>query len=133
MKGLVNSVKRASEDLIQMYPVDSGGNFKGQPIPQTAAKPTSAIVPLKFNATLDGIGGIIIGNVFKLPKERLPRGYKDANIAFVVMGEDQDITSGQDWTTKITGQMIMLPTGGTGEDGWGGYDYNKFDETADHN
>ena len=130
MKGLVSSVRRASEDLIQMYPVDSGGNFKGQPIPQTAAKPTSAIVPLKFNATLDGIGGIIIGNVFKLPPERLPRGYKDANIAFVVMGEDQDITSGQDWTTKITGQMIMLPTGGTGEDGWEGYDYNQYDETA---
>jgi hypothetical protein len=130
MKGLVSSVRRASEDLIQMYPVDSGGNFKGQPIAQTAAKPTSAIVPLKFNATLDGIGGIIIGNVFKLPKERLPRGYKEANIAFVVMGEDQDITSGQDWTTKITGQMIMLPTGGTGEDGWEGYDYNQYDETA---
>jgi hypothetical protein len=132
MKGLVSSVRRASEDLIQMYPVDSGGNFKGQPIPKTAAKPTSAIVPLKFNATLDGIGGIIIGNVFKLPPERLPRGYKEANIAFVVMGEDQDITSGQDWTTKITGQMIMLPTGGTGEDGWEGYDYNQYDETADH-
>ena len=132
MKGLVSSVRRASEDLIQMYPVDSGENFKGQPIPQTAAKPTSAIVPLKFNATLDGIGGIIIGNVFKLPKERLPKGYKEANIAFVVMGEDQDITSGQDWTTKITGQMIMLPTGGTGEeDGWEGYDYNQYDETAD--
>jgi hypothetical protein len=132
MKGLVSSVRRASEDLIQMYPVDSGENFKGQPIPKTAAKPTSAIVPLKFNATLDGIGGIIIGNVFKLPPERLPKGYKEANIAFVVMGEDQDITSGQDWTTKITGQMIMLPTGGTGEeDGWEGYDYNEFDETAD--
>ena len=131
MKGLVSSVRRASEDLIQMYPVDSGGNFKGQPIPKTAAKPTSAIVPLKFNATLDGIGGIIIGNVFKLPKERLPKGYKEANIAFVVMGEDQDITSGQDWTTKITGQMIMLPTGGTGEDGWDGYDYNQYNETAD--
>jgi hypothetical protein len=132
MKGLVSSVRRASEDLIQMYPVDSGENFKGQPIPKTAAKPTSAIVPLKFNATLDGIGGIIIGNVFKLPPKRLPRGYKEANIAFVVMGEDQDITSGQDWTTKITGQMIMLPTGGTGEeDGWEGYDYNQYDETAD--
>ena len=130
MKGLVSSVRRASEDLIQMYPVDSGGNFKGQPILKKAAKPTSAIVPLKFNATLDGIGGIIIGNVFKLPPERLPRGYKDANIAFVVMGEDQDITSGQDWTTKITGQMIMLPTGGTGEDtGWEEYDYNQYDET----
>jgi hypothetical protein len=131
MKGLVSSVRRASEDLIQMYPVDSGVNFKGQPIPKIAAKPTSAIVPLKFNATLDGIGGIIIGNVFKLPLERLPKGYKEANIAFVVMGEDQDITSGQDWTTKITGQMIMLPTGGTGEDGWEGYDYNQYDEEID--
>lgn len=136
-KGLINAVKRASEDLNQMYPQDSNGKYKGEIIKETSEKPTSAIIPLKFTATLDGMGGIVIGNVFKIPSSRLPRGYKDANIAFVVMGEDQTITSGQDWTTKITGQMIMLPIkpkGGTkNADGWnnvaGGY--NQYDEKAD--
>ena len=133
-KGLVSAVKRAADDLIQMYPQDSGGHYKGEIITETASKPTSAIIPLKFTATLDGMGGIVIGNVFKIPSSRLPKGYKDANIAFVVMGEDQTITSGQDWTTKITGQMIMLPIkseGGTkSTDGWDGVDYNLFDESA---
>ena len=133
-KGLVSAVKRASEELNQMYPQDSGNKYKGQIITSTATRPTSAIIPLKFTATLDGMGGIVIGNVFKLPASRLPKGYKDANIAFVVMGEDQTITSGQDWTVKITGQMIMLPVkpkGGTqNADGWSGFDYNQYDESA---
>ena len=138
-KGLVSAVKRASENLIKMYPsttTTSTGKkvYKGQPIPKPPTSTTSAIIPLKFNATLDGISGIIIGNVFKLPDSRLPRGYKKANIAFIAMTEDQSITSGQDWTTKITGQMIILPKKGelgksTG-DGWDGVDFNSFDEMA---
>ena len=136
-KGLVGAVKRAAEELIQMYPQNGNGHYKGEIIKQSVEKPTSAIIPLKFNATLDGIGGIVIGNVFKLPPSRLPRGYKDANIAFVVMGEDQTITAAQDWTTKITGQMIMLPTKPKGEaqnaNGWDNLEggYNQYDEKAD--
>ena len=134
MKGLVNAVRRASENLIKMYPKDSGKHYKGEIIKNVVSQPTSAIIPLKFNATLDGISGIIIGNVFKLPDSRLPRGYKDANIAFVVMTEDQTITSGQDWTTKITGQMIILSKNtqliGKG-DGWDAIDFNQYDEKLD--
>ena len=47
--------------------------FKGQPIPAPAPR-LSAVIPLKFNLKLDGISGIVIGNVFKLPKNRLPFG-----------------------------------------------------------
>ena len=134
MKGLVNAVRRASENLIKMYPKDSGKHYKGEIIKNVVSQPTSAIIPLKFNATLDGISGIIIGNVFKLPDSRLPRGYKDANIAFVVMTEDQTITSGQDWTTKITGQMIILSKNtqliGKG-DGWDAIDFNQYNEEID--
>ena len=57
---------------------------------------------------MDGIGGIVIGNVFKVQKDRLPKGYQGDEIAFVVMTENQKITSGQDWTTDITGQLILL-------------------------
>ena len=56
---------------------------------------------------LDGISGIVIGNVFKLNKSRLPKSYNDAKIAFVVFGEEQTINN-QDWTTTITGQVILL-------------------------
>lgn len=68
----------------------------------------SSIIPLKFNAKMDGIGGIVIGNIFKLPKSRLPKGYNGDDIAFVVMGINHQITDGQDWTTEISGQLILL-------------------------
>ena len=82
--------------------------YKGQQIPIKDPPPKSSIIPLKFTAQLDGIGGIVIGNVFKVKKDRLPKGYQGDEVAFVVMGENQKITPGQDWTTDITGQLILL-------------------------
>ena len=68
----------------------------------------SSIIPLKFNAQIDGIGGIVIGNVFKVKKDRLPIGYQGDDIAFAVMTENQKITVGQDWVTEFSGQLILL-------------------------
>ena len=68
----------------------------------------SSIIPLKFNCKMDGIGGIVIGNIFKLPKDRLPKGYQGDDIAFVVMGVNHKITNGQDWITELSGQLILL-------------------------
>ena len=68
----------------------------------------SSIIPLKFNVKLDGISGIVIGNVFKIDSSRLPELYKQNKVAFIVTGEQQEIT-GQDWTTTITGQATILP------------------------
>ena len=68
----------------------------------------SAVIPLKFDAKLDGIGGIVIGNVFKVKKDRLPIGYQGDDIAFAVMTENQKITVGQDWVTEFSGQLILL-------------------------
>ena len=70
----------------------------------------SAVIPLKFNCKMDGISGIVIGHVFKVEKDKLPKGYQSDDIAFVVMGESQTITSGQDWTTEISGQLMLLDT-----------------------
>ena len=132
IKGVVNSIKRSAKDLAKRYPTTKNGHYKGQFIPRIVQEPTSAIIPLKFSATIDGISGIVIGNVFKIPSSRLPKGYKDANVAFVVMGEDQNITSGQDWTTKIIGQMIILDDlskSGLENNEWASYDFNQFDES----
>ena len=71
----------------------------------------SAVIPLKFNVSIDGVSGIIIGNVFKVEKEKLPKGYQADDIAFVVMSESQKITSGQDWTTELSGQLMLLDLG----------------------
>ena len=84
----------------------------------------SAVIPLEFSMTLDGISNIVIGSVFKIREDRLPRAYrpsndsnfKGANVGFIVFNEEQTITAGQDWTTKIGGKMILLPNDNVGKD-----------------
>lgn len=74
----------------------------------------STVIPLKFNCQIDGIGGIVIGNVFKVDKRFLPKGYGGNDMAFAVLTENQTITSGQDWTTEFSGQMLLLDLGKKG-------------------
>ena len=69
----------------------------------------NSVIPLEFSATMDGISGIVIGNVFKIQKDRLPRAYAKSDIGFIVFNEEQKITAGGDWTTDISGKMIILP------------------------
>lgn len=84
---------------------------------------TSAVIPLEFNVTFDGISNMIIGSVFKIRADRLPKAYGPstynspggANVAFIVFKEEQSITAGQDWVTKIGGKMIMLPNENHGQ------------------
>ena len=76
---------------------------------------TSAVIPLEFNLTFDGISNILIGCIFKIKDDKLPKGYrtdKDGNsVGFIVFSEEQSITAGQDWVTKIGGKMIMMQGG----------------------
>jgi hypothetical protein len=67
---------------------------------------------------MDGIGGIIIGNLFRIPDDLLPRGYKGggagpSKIAYVVLGIGHSINN-NDWVTKLDAQFIILdePKGG---------------------
>ena len=75
----------------------------------------SAVIPLEFTMTLDGISNIVIGSVFKIRGDRLPKEYRE-RVAFIVFKEEQSITSGQDWVTKIGGKMIILPGDNQGKD-----------------
>jgi hypothetical protein len=68
-------------------------------------------IPAELEMTLDGISGIIMGNAFTVPQDRLPlslRG-KDglAKIAFIVTNLTHTIQNNE-WLTKIKGQMIKL-------------------------
>mgnify|MGYP003666273746 FL=1 len=83
--------------------------YKGQPKPSPKMPNASSVIPLKFNCKMDGIGGVVIGNIFQIDPTRLPRGYKGSDVAFVTTGEAQKITAGNDWTTTINGQLTLLP------------------------
>ncbi len=122
--GLYQNLESTVEFLQTRYPLTNkdGEEFKiNEEIKAGALRKKiksqkSSIIPLKFTGLLDGIGGIVIGNVFKINKNRLPKGYQGKDIAFVVHGESQTITSGQDWTTEISGQLILLDIKGEEEE-----------------
>ena len=97
---------------------DGSPYYKGQPRRSLSNQRISSIIPLKFNGIMDGISGIKIGNVFKIQPDRLPIGYQSKDIHFIIMGESQKITNGQDWTTEIKGNLILLNQQSENEDGW---------------
>ena len=70
----------------------------------------SAILPIKFDVQLDGIGGITPLTLFKIHKDVLPIGYQSNNIIFIVKEEIQRITKEQDWITEFNGQLVLKDT-----------------------
>jgi hypothetical protein len=76
-----------------------------------------AIIPTKLTLTIDGIGGIIIGNLFKIPEDSLPRGYKGEKgigrkLGYIVTGLSHKIDTGF-WETTIDSQTVILETNET--------------------
>jgi len=70
------------------------------------------LIPTKLSLTMDGIGGMIIGNLFKIPDEVLPRGYKGigagpAKIGYAVIGLNHSLQN-NDWTTTVDSQFIIM-------------------------
>lgn len=131
--GMMKSAQSAMERVYLKYgqTIEEKGIYYGMVKP-TPTKPRSAIIPLKFNCKMDGIGGIVIGNVFKLPKDRLPRGYDADDVSFIVMGEEQNM-EGNDWTTTINGHLILLGDTETGQYEEGNWDSNQYDESKGEN
>jgi hypothetical protein len=66
-----------------------------------------AIVPISLEATLDGIGGMTIGEIFTVNKDILPKQYQDRSIGFIITGISNNITR-PDWKTTITTQVCLL-------------------------
>jgi muramidase (phage lysozyme) len=70
------------------------------------------LIPTKFSFEMDGIGGLVIGHMFKLPDSVLPRGYRGEKGIGSQLG--QTITSighsisNNDWVTKIDALNIVL-------------------------
>ena len=81
-------------------------------------KSATLLIPLTFNAIIDGITGIMPYNAFLLPNNRLPIRYQgnvDPNtkvlkpkVAFIIFSIDHIFDSNQ-WKTKLTGQLIYVP------------------------
>lgn len=66
----------------------------------------AGLIPLELNLTIQGLGGLKIGQAFTISEELLPSRYK-GNVAFLITGLDHSIT-GNKWTTGIKAQMIII-------------------------
>jgi hypothetical protein len=75
-----------------------------------------SIIPIKLSLTIDGIGGLVIGHLFKIPPDLLPKGYKSdtvgGKLVQIIVGLGHKIENG-DWTTTIDAYNIVTsnPTG----------------------
>ena len=95
-----NNYKNSLKDLINYFKTLTISNIKNR-----------AIIPTKLSLELDGIGGLVIGHLFKIPDEITPRGYRGgalgSKIGYVVMGINHSIQN-NDWITNIESQVIVL-------------------------
>ena len=95
-----NDYKNALKDLIN--------TLKAISYSKTSNK---SIIPTTLSLILDGIGGLVIGHIFKLPPDLLPKGYRGGKIGsklgYVVTRIGHDV-KGNDWTTKIEAQTLIL-------------------------
>ena len=69
----------------------------------------STPIPIKVDLEMDGISGIVIGQLFRVEESRLPLQYRSKRIIFVCVSEEQNIDENGTWTTKISGQMQLFP------------------------
>ena len=102
----------ALKDIINFFTSIGASNAKNR-----------AIIPTKLSLTMDGIGGMVIGNMFKINDDILPAGYKGgtgpkdvgSKIGYIVTGLGHKIDN-NDWTTQVDAQFVVLdePTGTAG-------------------
>lgn len=94
-------------DLTKNYYIERMSKVKSGDLIVSAAP----FIPAELEMTLDGISGIIMGNAFTVPQDRLPFSLRGRNglakIAFIVTGLTHTIQNNE-WLTKIKGQMIKL-------------------------
>jgi hypothetical protein len=93
--------KNSLKDLINFFKNLTKSNIKNR-----------AIIPTKLSITMDGIGGLVIGHIFKIPEELLPKGYKGdalgSKLGHIVTGVGHSVNNSSDWTTNIDAQTIIL-------------------------
>jgi hypothetical protein len=79
-----------------------------------------AIIPTKLSIIMDGIGGLVIGHIFRIPDNLLPKGYKGdglgSKLGYIITGIGHSI-SNNDWVTNIDAQTILLDNPRPGIDG----------------
>jgi hypothetical protein len=105
---LSNNAKNSLRDLIGYFQslVSSPGSNRN-------------LIPTKFSCKIDGIGGLVIGHMFRLPKYILPKGYRGEDVGSqlgnAITSISHNISKG-DWETTIDSLNIVLDDDTSGFD-----------------
>lgn len=107
----VQELEELRISILQRHPLlDKDGNEnplgKVGHYRNTTSIKRNMVIPLNFTVKMDGIGGILPRQVFKINPQRLPKAYENSKISFIVFPESQTINSAGDWTVEFTGQMV---------------------------
>ena len=85
------------------------------------------IIPTELTITLDGIGGIIIGNLFKINQDVVPKGYKNVinrDIAYIVTNLGHQL-EGNDWVTELKAYPVVFEKS-QGKSVWKKWNNNQY-------
>jgi len=76
---------------------------------QSSAKKVVAkgVIPVELSFTTDGIGGIKVGQVFKVSPGVLPKKYDE--FGYIVTGIDHSIDNNR-WYTNVKSQLFVIPS-----------------------
>lgn len=66
-----------------------------------------ALIPFELEITLDGIDGLVIGQIFTIDKSILPKDYFNKNLGFIITGISHSLQN-NDWVTNIKTQICLL-------------------------
>ena len=92
------------------------------------------IIPTELNITLDGIGGMVIGNLFKINQDIVPKGYRNVpgrSLAYIVTKLGHSI-SDNDWVTDLGAYPVVFEniTGTNVVNKWNDQKYPNSTEIA---
>jgi len=80
-----------------------------------------AILPTKLSLEMDGIGGMIIGNMFSVNEDAIPEGYKGGTTGvktgYIITGLAHSLRN-NDWTTTVDAQFVVLDNPQTNRVEW---------------
>jgi putative chitinase len=69
--------------------------------------PIPGLVPVELSFKLDGIGGFLIGQAFKIASGILPSKYQD-KFGYLITGLEHTLDMGNRWETSVTTQFYLI-------------------------